>query len=327
MDRLSRLYALHRQLAGSRYPVSHLKLREELGCSRATLNRIIQDLRVHFDAPIEYDREANGYRYEHGKRFELPGLWFSAEELESLLAMQSLLAGLQPGLLDSLLAPFRQRVEAVLASEHLGQGEALRRVRILPLAVRAVDGGHFQAIAGALLGRKRLQLAYRGRERNTETRREISPQRLIHYRDNWYLDAWCHQRGALRSFALDRVHEARALDAPALDIPEAALDVHFASGYGIFAGSAQHTAVLRFTPERARWVAEERWHPEQQGRFLEDGRYELHIPYSDPRELVMDILKYGPDVEAAGPEGLRRLLYERLESALAQYRSIHTETK
>ncbi len=54
MDRLSRLYALHRQLAGSRYPVSHLKLREEPGCSRATLKRIIQDLRIRYELHIPY---------------------------------------------------------------------------------------------------------------------------------------------------------------------------------------------------------------------------------------------------------------------------------
>jgi len=319
MDRLSRIYALHRQLAGRRYPVSHKALEQELGCSRATVTRIIQDLRNFFAAPIEYDREANGYRYEHGKSFELPGLWFSAEELEALLAMQRLLGGLQPGLLDSLLAPFRQRVEAVLASEQLGQGEALRRIRILPLAVRAVDGNLFRTVAGAVLGRKRLHLVYRGRGRDAETRREVSPQRLVHYRDNWYLDAWCHDREALRSFALDRVVEARPLDTPATDIAEETLDAHFAAGYGIFGGAAQFTAVLRFTPERARWVADERWHPDQEGATLADGRFELRFPYSDHRELVMDILKHGPEVEVVGPPELRRAVAEKLRAALVQY--------
>jgi hypothetical protein len=32
--------------------------------------------------------------------------------------------------------------------------------------------------------------------------------------------------------------------------------------------------------------ADEQWHPQQAGRFLEDGRYELKVPYSDPRELI-----------------------------------------
>ena len=74
-----------------------------------------------------------------------------------------------------------------------------------------------------------------------------------------------------------------------MNVPEAKLDEHFATAYGIFAGTPTHTAVLRFTPERARWVVDEQWHPRQAGRFLDDGRYELQIPYSDARELIMDI--------------------------------------
>ena len=131
----------------------------------------------------------------------------------------------------------------------------------------------------------------------------IIPQ-LIHYRDNGYLDAYCHTRNDLRSFSVERIHQAQVLKQAARDVPEKELDGHFAAAYGIFAGTPAHTAVLRFTPERARWVAEEHWHPQQKGHFLEDGSYELRLPYADPRELVMDILKYGPDVEVIGPEKL-----------------------
>ena len=108
------------------------------------------------------------------------------------------------------------------------------------------------------------------------------------------------------------MHPQRApLDARADDIPDADLDRHFATAYGIFAGQPTATAVLRFTPERARWVADETWHPEQQTRWLPDGRFELRVPYSDPRELVMDILKYGPDVEVVAPEALRTAVQRR----------------
>ena len=58
------------------------------------------------------------------------------------------------------------------------------------------------AVAGALM-RRRLAIAYHGRERDATTVRKVSPQRLTHYRDNWYLDAWCHSRrglGALITF-------------------------------------------------------------------------------------------------------------------------------
>lgn len=60
--------------------------------------------------------------------------------------------------------------------------------------------------------------------------------------------------------------------------------------------------VLRFSPDRASWVADERWHPQQVGRFQIDGSYELEVPCRDSRELVMDILRHGPDVEVSHPK-------------------------
>jgi predicted DNA-binding transcriptional regulator YafY len=323
MDRSQRIYKLHQILKSHRLPVSHRILQERLESSRATVNRVIQEMRLYFDAPIEYDRERNGYYYATAgdRPFELPGLWFNASELYALLAMQQLLAEAQPGLFESQLAPLKTRIEKILASEHLGQGEISRRVRILRMAGRHVPDERFQTAAAALLQRKRLHIHYRARGAEQESQREISPQRLVHYRDNWYLDAWCHKRNALRTFALERIFRARTLETAATDIPDDQLDAHFAAGYGIFAGPASHTAILRFTPESARWVADEEWHPRQESSILEDGRYELRVPYSEPTELVKDILKFGLDVEVVGPETLRSEVVKRLADALAQYRN------
>lgn len=172
-----------------------------------------------------------------------------------------------------------------------------------------------------MLQRKRLVIDYYNRERDEAGRREISPQRLTHYRDNWYLDAWCHRQKAVRSFAVECIREVEPLAKSAKAVAESTLNRELASAYGIFAGPPKAIAVLVFTAKRARWVAEETWHPEQQSRWLEDGRYELQIPYSDDRELLMDILKYGADVEVAGPGELREAVKKLLEEAVSQYRS------
>lgn len=325
MDSMQRFYKLHQAISTRRHPVSCQILQDELECSRATVKRIIREMRLSFDAPIEYNREYNGYHYAQGQSFELPGLWFSSTEIYALLTTQYLLAQVHPGLLDEQLKPVRKRIEKILAARHVGEDlqpaeDISRRVHILRMSGRNVEPVCFQVVAGALLQRNRLSISYHGRGDDKTSSREISPQRLIHYRDNWYLDAYCHSRTALRSFAVERISAARALPQRCHDIPDAQLDAHYASSYGIFAGEPEHTAVLRFTPERARWVADEHWHPAQQGSSLENGSYELRIPYSDPRELLMDILKYGPDVEVISPETLRDAVAERLLQALKNYR-------
>jgi predicted DNA-binding transcriptional regulator YafY len=103
-------------------------------------------------------------------------------------------------------------------------------------------------------------------------------------------------------------------------VAESTLNRELGSCNGIFSGSPKATAVLVFTAQRARWVAEETWHPRQQTRWLDDGRYELRIPYSDDRELLMDVLKYGVDVEVMEPDDLRKAVENQLETAADKFR-------
>ena len=321
MGNLERIYQLHRILASRTLPVPHQTLEEQLECSRATVNRTIESLRLYFNAPILYDRERNGYYYDtRGKTvFELPGVWFEAQELHALLTMQQLLEQIQPGLLGMQLKPVRERLKKILAAQHPGDPDAINRIRILSMMGRQTGLKHFQTTASAVLQRKQLDIAYHSRGRDQQTERIVSPQRLTHYRDNWYLDAWCHKREALRSFAVERIAACQVRDCAARDIADSELNAHFASSYGIFAGQAKHTAVLRFTAERARWVADEQWHPHQQGQFLLDGSYELRIPYANETELAMDILKHGAAVEVIAPEALRQTILQSLQKAQENY--------
>ena len=118
-----------------------------------------------------------------------------------------------------------------------------------------------------MLGRKQLKFAYRARSTNEGTQRTVSPQRLTHYRDNWYLDAWDHSRDGLRSFALDRIARAEVLDAAAEDRDNAELNQHLASSYGIFSGAPKAWATIRFSRHAARWVADEHRHCSKQGEW------------------------------------------------------------
>ena len=63
-------------------------------------------------------------------------------------------------------------------------------------------------------------------------RTEVSPQRLVHYRENWYLDTWCHLRNGLRSFALDGVRRLELVDTPAREVSLKALDEYLLDSYG-----------------------------------------------------------------------------------------------
>jgi predicted DNA-binding transcriptional regulator YafY len=321
MDRSERFYRIE-QLLHDRRIVSFEDIQAALEVSRATLKRDFQYLRDRLNAPIVYDREAGGYRFESpagGPAFQLPGLWFNASEIHALLMMQNLLAEVQPGLLGPQIAPLQTRLQSLLGSGDNAPEEVTRRIRIVHAAKRRADLKYFELIATALLKRRRLFIRHWNRGRDEETQREVSPQRLVFYRDNWYLDAWCHLRDEIRSFGVDAIRHAEPVDTRAKDVAAKRLDEVLGAGYGIFSGSKVQWAKLRFTPEAARWVATEQWHPRQRTSTDAKGRYLLELPYANPTELVMDILRHGAGVEVLAPPTLREAVMNAHAGALAAY--------
>ena len=323
MDRTERFYKIE-MLIRSRGSVPFTALMDELGVSRATLKRDLEYLRERLDAPIVYDRFANGYsmrpeaRDPRQVKHELPGVWFSEREIHALLTMHQLIQGLdEGGVLARHLQPLLDKLHGMLGASDADAKELMKRVKIMSAARRPVMGKHFELIGSAITQRKRVQMRYWVRSRREETERSISPQRLVHWRKTWYLDAWCHTSDALRRFALDAIRDASLLEQRAKDVALKTIEAQLDAGYGVFSGAKVQWATLRFTPEAAQWVQHEQWHPQQQATLHEDGALTLKLPYADATELAMDILRHGEQVRVVAPAALvQRVARTTREAAL-----------
>jgi len=323
VDRTERFYKID-QLLQSRGRVKVGEFLDELDVSLATFKRDLEYMRDRLNAPIVWDRDAGAYRFDEdtavkGPKYELPGLWFTPREAQALLTLEHLVEGLEPALLGPHVKPLKARLSALLSAGDRSAEEVRRRIRVIPFGARRHEPRHFELVASAVLGRSRLKLAYFNRMKDEVTEREISPQRLVHYRNNWYLDAWCHLRSDIRSFSLDAMREVQMVPGKVREVPDAELDEVLASGYGIFSGAKVQWATLRFAPTAARYVALEEWHPKQKSRLEADGAYVLELPYSSDRELAMDVMRYGADVEVLAPKRLRDEVAGRLRAAAGKY--------
>jgi predicted DNA-binding transcriptional regulator YafY len=322
MDRTERFHLIDQMLCNSG-SVKRQRFLEILEVSAATFKRDLEYMRDRLGAPIVWDPDLNGYTYSQQgatrDAFQLPGLWFNTAEIQALLMMNAWLENLQPGILSQHIKPLQARIRGLLDHCDDSVDEITRRIRILTQSRKTHDQDFFVLISQALLKRKRLRILHFNRHAGQSAEREISPQRLTFYRDNWYLDSWCHLRKAIRSFSVDALEKVELLSAPAKNISDKRLDSELSSGYGIFSGSDIHWAELRFSPQRARWVSQEKWHPEQVSSYDENGNYYLKIPYSQQPELVMDILKYGPDVEVLSPDSLRKQVVTAVQQMNAIY--------
>jgi predicted DNA-binding transcriptional regulator YafY len=322
MDRTERFYKIDNLLQTHRVvPVGTML--SELEVSLATFKRDLEYMRDRLNAPIEWDRDEGGYRYAAGADCQknLPGLWFNASEAYALLMMQALLAEIQPGLLGAHLEPLKARLRAVIEAGQHPAADVENKVKLLSVAARPVPAKYFELVASALLRRERLDITYFARGRNESSQREISPQMLVHHRGNWYLAAWCHKQNAMRSFAMDAIERANVLGKAAKTVPKTEMASFIGQGYGIFSGANVTWATLRFSAERARWVSRELWHPNQKTSYDPDGRLILEVPFTDARELIMDILRHGPNVEVLHPPGLRGEMAKQLKESLSLYQT------
>ena len=329
MDRTERFYRIE-WLIKSRQGVSFDALLAELEVSPATLKRDLQYLRDRMDAPIVYARDDNVYRFADGdgsgparagsRSHELPGVWFSEKELRALLTMHQLIGGLDDGgVLGRHLQPLLDKLQGLLGTSASQAQALMRRVRIASPARRPVPSRHFEEAVSAVLGRQRLGISYYTRSKRSESERVLSPQRLLHYRNTWYLDAWCHASEGLRRFALDAVRAARVLEVPARELPLETVEAELDRGYGVFGGARLRWATLLFSPEAAQWVSQEEWHPRQEQRLLPDGSLRLRVPYTDATELVMDVMRHGPNVQVLAPVELAAQVRAQVAQTLQLY--------
>ena len=324
MDRTERFYKIQKMLS-EKQVVTAEQFLKELEVSRATFRRDLEYLRDRLGAPIEWNADLKGYvlnQKSNGKEqlSTLPGLWLNESEIHSWLAVIELLKNIEPnGIIGSQINPIRNRLEKLLNQNNFSLKDVAKRIQILTLARRASSPGYFELVANALLMRKRIHIRYFQRFTESVTEREVSPQRLVYYRDNWYLDAFCHGKDDLRTFALDAMEAVQGVDKSAVTVDANVIEAELESSYGIFAGKKHQVAQLKFTPFRARWISKEQWHPKQRGTVMEDGSYVLEIPYSDDRELMLDILRQGSEVEVLSPPMLRGKILSEYVKAVGIY--------
>jgi predicted DNA-binding transcriptional regulator YafY len=319
MSEAVRLYKYQALLSTGR-SVSKERLMAIEEVSPATFKRDLAKLRDQMGVPIQFDRETGGYVLRQGAgRYELPGFWLSQEEIIGLATIQKMISQMAPSLMGPQLEPLEAKLEELLSKHGLSAGELSRRVKLMYAGKRQLNAKIFETVAQATFTRKRLALHHFNRSKGEQSTREISPIDITLYRGNWYVNAWCHLRDDLRRFSIDAIEHVTMLEQSAEEIDENSVERGLGAGYGIYSGKRVQRAMLRFTPERARWVRTEEWHPEQVGSLLQDGSYQLEVPYTDEREILADLMRYGAGVEVMGPAELRQAMKIALHEAIGRY--------
>ena len=174
-----------------------------------------------------------------------------------------------------------------------------------------------QLVSRAIAGRRVLEIEYYKENEDEFSKRSIEPYALMNGVEAWYLAAYDPEKDDVRHFRLDRIKQATATDErftprPEVD-PAAEIDGWLKTGEV----EASQRARVWISPERARWVREERPVVAE----LADGAIVVEFPFKGIDWLVKEILKEAGDAAVIEPAEAREAVREAAERLAGAYSS------
>jgi predicted DNA-binding transcriptional regulator YafY len=298
------------EIRRGRYP-NATRLAEHFECSIKTAHRTIEYFRDRLCAPLEYDSSRKGFHYTE-PCWQLPAMRLSEEELLALLVSRKLLSDVSAGPLSDELGHVTDRLQVLLTESISGlirpeDGFSFRWKEAVPS-----DNSLFHLVSSALLKTRLLTFCYYSPHSQQCTDRTVEPHHMLNYMGTWHLIAFCRARNDWRDFLLSRMTGCRVEAEKFIPRGEEEWKPFLIDTFGIFQNRERFDVVLRFSPERSRWVRGEVWHPGQRMEELADGSITLTLPVSHEAEITMEILKHGSHVEIMEPEWLREKVKEEI---------------
>ena len=179
------------------------------------------------------------------------------------------------------------------------------------LEIAAGSGGDAEVarVVNEAIGSSRvLDLQYYKENEDQFTKRAVEPYRLENGREGWYVECYDLTKDGIRHFKLDRVKEAtlsKQTFEPRPEVEELA-GVEGWMTHGEV--PTAHVARVWVSPERARWLREERTVVEE----LADGAVVVELPYAGTSWLVREILRGAGDLVVLEPEDARAAIAKEL---------------
>lgn len=318
---LVRQWAILRLLADSGRAFSVKELADQLGASKATIQRDLATLEKEF-ALVE---EAAGkqkllYRIDQKIR-ALESIQFGTMEL---LAIHAALAGL-PALagtpLGDDLGKVASKLRGFLSPRHNGGLDTLARV-FLPHARGHIDysaqSDVIDALTDAVARRRVCRILYFAAWKKTTREHRLRPYRLVWHRSSLYVLGCLGDRSDIATLA---VHRIRSIDvtADSFPAPRADLDAHARRAFGIFVSSGEEEVEIRFEPEIAWRIEERTYHPDEEKIREPDGGLLYRVRSSAQWEIIPWVLSFGSLATLLRPEPWRTAIAELLVHMTPRY--------
>ena len=162
----------------------------------------------------------------------------------------------------------------------------------------------FDKLAKATAKRHQLSIQYRKPGSTKNETRIIDPYHLANINGDWYLFAFCHLRGDIRTFVPSRIEKVETTGKSFSRPARFSMNQRLRDSFNVHSGQGNYKVVIQFSPDVADYIREKKWHPSQTLRSLSGGRIELQMQLSSLVEVERWILTWGQHAKVVEPKEL-----------------------
>lgn len=316
--RFERVSRMIHEINRGRYPSTE-HFCEEFEIKPRTVAEDIRFLREEMQLPIMFDRFKGGY-YNSNPKMALPQFNLTDGEVFALTLGKEMLSQYTGTSFEAILRGAIEKIMERLPDKVKVDLEDIQcMVKFNPGAVIPISRKMFLDLNRACEKNIPIEIVYYTASSGETKSRRIDPYRLLEAKSTWYVIGYCHLRKGLRMFALHRIQDWKLLD-ERFHIPEDLdIDKWIGSAFELEHGDPEQTVKVHFRLPAARYICERKWHSSQQLEQHEDGSCTLEFRSQNLDEAKRWVLIYGADAEVLEPQGLREMVRNELQSAVARY--------
>lgn len=294
---------IHHAIQTGKHP-NATTLAAEMEVSTKSVHRDIEFMRDRLGLPIEFDPRRNGYYYTQ-EVSSFPTLQLTEGELFALLVAEKAVQQYRGTTFERpLMSALRKMADSLPEPVSLHFADWDRAISFRTSIEPFLNLEVFDQLARATASRQQLEIDYRKPGSREPETRVIDPYHLANINGEWYLFAYDHLRGGLRTFVPARIKSVRRTGKTFTRPTGFSVDKQLRDSFGVHIAEGQYEVVLRFSAAVADYIREKRWHPSQKLRELEDGRVEMRMKLSSLVEVQRWILSWGGEVEVLAPREL-----------------------
>ncbi len=250
--------------------------------------------------PIVY----NGKGYSFLQPITLPPVQFTSEEALALLAGSSVLERQKDPAFAAASRGAVRKIIGRLPEEMRSALTALDNRLRADTPAAAETRSSLSTLNRAIMDRRSVRFDYYTYSRNRTGSREADPYGVIYRGNAWYLIAFCHNRGEVRTFRVNRIR-GLAVSKNTFVYPENfSIHEYVADCWGVFQGE-ETDVVINFSPKLAPLIEEIEWRPDQKIERRPDGGITFSIRAKGLLEIRRWVLSWGEGVEVVRPPELR----------------------